>query len=77
MDEEKDGGIIGVQPHTVDFMSGPLPLSFRRRTVMTSRLQNVDVCVCVCVLPDGVNERSLQERRNEKMGKESEESVRE
>lgn len=49
MDEEKDGGIIGVQPHTVDFMSGPLPLSFRRRTVMTSRLQNVDVCVCVCV----------------------------
>lgn len=29
MDEETGGGIIRDQPQTVDFMSSPLPLSFR------------------------------------------------
>ncbi len=68
MDEEKDGGIIRVQPPTVDFMSSLMSLSSRRRSLDDFQFTTTDVCVheCVCVciflralpgcLADGANE---------------------
>ena len=52
MDEERDGGINGVQPPTVDIMSSPTPLSFRRWSpddFQFTAHECVCVCVCVCV----------------------------
>ena len=49
MDEERDGG---VQPPTVDIMSSPTPLSFRRWSLDDFQFtahECVSVCVCVCV----------------------------
>lgn len=45
MDEERDGGIIGVQLLTVDFMSSLTPLSFRRRSVDDFQV-TMHECVC-------------------------------
>lgn len=45
MDEEKDGGIIEVQPSTVDFMSNLTPRS----------LDDFEVTMCVDVLPGGLS----------------------